>query len=201
MRAVDWLPYQRKTFNTPAFPGYISGHSTFSRSAAEVLTAITGTPFFPGGLASFTANANAYLVFERGPTQTTTLQWATYYDAADLAGQSRRWGGIHVREDDYKGRIIGSQSGKQVWKLAQRYWDGSILTEDVSPTLGFQPGGGVVIKAPCRRGLYYHLEGTTDLTNWTVIGSEILATDSVIKFSDPSANGTPKFYRVVWVAK
>ena len=166
-----------------------------------MLTAITGTPFFPGGLASFTANANAYLVFERGPTQTTTLQWATYYDAADLAGQSRRWGGIHVREDDYKGRIIGSQSGKQVWKLAQRYWDGSILTEDVSPTLGFQPGGGVVIKAPCRRGLYYHLEGTTDLTNWTVIGSEILATDSVIKFSDPSANGTPKFYRVVWVAK
>ncbi|HUF62741.1 MAG TPA: hypothetical protein VMN36_11750 [Verrucomicrobiales bacterium] len=41
MRAVDWLPYQRKTFNTPAFPGYVSGHSTFSRAAAEVIGAVS----------------------------------------------------------------------------------------------------------------------------------------------------------------
>ena len=34
----------------PAFAGYVSGHSTFSRAAAEVLTAFTGDPFFPGGL-------------------------------------------------------------------------------------------------------------------------------------------------------
>ena len=33
---VDWVPYQRPTFVTPSFPGYISGHSTFSRAAAEV---------------------------------------------------------------------------------------------------------------------------------------------------------------------
>ena len=31
------MPYQKRTFVTPAFPGYISGHSTFSRAAAEVL--------------------------------------------------------------------------------------------------------------------------------------------------------------------
>ena len=47
--AADWLPYQKRTFVTPAFPGYISGHSTFSRAAAEVLAAITGSEFFPGG--------------------------------------------------------------------------------------------------------------------------------------------------------
>ena len=34
--AETWLPYQRDTFVTPAFAGYISGHSTFSRAAAEV---------------------------------------------------------------------------------------------------------------------------------------------------------------------
>ena len=48
--AVDWVPYQRSTFVTPAFPGYVSGHSTFSRAAAEVMTAFTGDAYFPGGL-------------------------------------------------------------------------------------------------------------------------------------------------------
>ncbi|HRX86232.1 MAG TPA: hypothetical protein P5572_14525, partial [Phycisphaerae bacterium] len=37
IRALDWVAYQRRTFVTPAFPGFVSGHSTFSRSAAEVL--------------------------------------------------------------------------------------------------------------------------------------------------------------------
>src|SRR5207302_5089369 len=48
-----WVPYQLPTFVTPSFPGYISGHSTFSRAAAEVLTAITGSEFFPGGLSEW----------------------------------------------------------------------------------------------------------------------------------------------------
>ena len=45
-----WVPYQLPTFVTPAFQGYTSGHSTFSRAAAEVLTAFTGSEYFPGGL-------------------------------------------------------------------------------------------------------------------------------------------------------
>src|SRR5262249_4567455 len=60
-RAVDWIPYQRKTFVTPAFPGFTSGHSTFSRAAAEVLTRFTGSPFFPGGLGEFHTRAHEYL--------------------------------------------------------------------------------------------------------------------------------------------
>ncbi|HYY76036.1 MAG TPA: hypothetical protein VE644_06920, partial [Gaiellaceae bacterium] len=43
IRAVEWVPYQRPTFVTPAFAGYVSGHSTFSRAAAEVLAAFTGS--------------------------------------------------------------------------------------------------------------------------------------------------------------
>src|SRR5439155_12592378 len=66
--AANWVPYQKKTFVTPAFPGYISGHSTFSRAAAEVLAAITGSPFFPDGLGTYTAPANTGLTFEKGPT-------------------------------------------------------------------------------------------------------------------------------------
>ena len=38
---IDWVPYQRDTFVTPPFAGYVSGHSTFSRSAAEVMALFT----------------------------------------------------------------------------------------------------------------------------------------------------------------
>src|SRR5213076_280535 len=102
-----------------------SGHSTFSRSAAEVLTAVTGSPFFPGGIGTFTAPADTGLRFERGPSQDLQLQWGTYYDAADQAGLSRIWGGIHPPIDDFSGRRAGSQTGQDVWALAQKYFDGS----------------------------------------------------------------------------
>ena len=86
--AEDWVPYQRSTFVTPAFAAYLSGHSTFSRAAAEVLTRLTGSEFFPGGLSTHEVAAGE-LEFEAGPTSTVLLQWATYYDAADQAGISR----------------------------------------------------------------------------------------------------------------
>jgi hypothetical protein len=44
--AENWWPYQRPSFVTPPFAGYVSGHSTYSRAAAEVLTALTGSAYF-----------------------------------------------------------------------------------------------------------------------------------------------------------
>lgn len=120
-----WVPYQLPTFVTPAFQGYISGHSTFSRAAAEVLVGITGSPYFPGGLASWTVAKGAFK-FEAGPSSDVVLQWATYYDAADQAGQSRLYGGIHVEADDFVGRIVGSTCGKDAWALAQAYYAGRV---------------------------------------------------------------------------
>ncbi len=125
VRAIDWIPYQRRTFVTPAFPAFISGHSTFSRAAAEVLASFTGSPFFPGGMGSFHASANHYLVFEQGPSADVELQWATYFDAADQAGQSRIYGGIHITPDDYVGRRLGSQIGHDAYAHARAFFDGS----------------------------------------------------------------------------
>ncbi|CAN5227866.1 hypothetical protein BH09ACT13_BH09ACT13_00890 [soil metagenome] len=122
--AVEWLPYQLPTFVTPAFPGYVSGHSTFSRAAAEVLTAFTGDEFFPDGLLEWRV-PKGELKTEAGPTKDLTLQWATYFDAADAAGTSRLYMGIHISPDDFAGRKIGSTCGKAAWARAQRYFDGS----------------------------------------------------------------------------
>jgi len=118
-----WIPYQLPTFVTPSFQGYVSGHSTFSRAAAEVLTAITGSEYFPGGLSEWTVKQGSFRI-EAGPTNDVVLQWATYYDAADQAGQSRLYGGIHVQADDFTGRMVGSTCGKDAWLLAQRYYAG-----------------------------------------------------------------------------
>ena len=54
-----------------------------------------------------------------------TLQWATFFDAADQAGQSRLWGGIHIAHDDYVGRRTGSQVGLWAVARARRFYDGS----------------------------------------------------------------------------
>ena len=124
--AVDWKPFQAATFVTPGFPGYTSGHSTFSRASAEVLTNFTGSEFFPGGLMEFTAPSGDFLKFEDGPSQNLVLQYATYFDAADAAGDSRLWGGIHIVADDFMGRVTGSVIGQEAYALAQRYYAGTV---------------------------------------------------------------------------
>ena len=94
--AENWWPYQRPSFVTPPFAGYVSGHSTYSRAAAELLTELTGSPYFPGGMSGFEVIANEFLVFEEGPSVDMVLQWATYRDASDQCSLSRIWGGIHL---------------------------------------------------------------------------------------------------------
>jgi hypothetical protein len=122
--AEHWWPYQRPSFVTPPFAGYISGHSTYSRAAAEVLTLLTGDAYFPGGVGEFRIKKNAFLVFEDGPSVDLTLQWATYRDAADQTSLSRIWGGIHPPADDIPGRFIGARIGIQAFLLAERYFAG-----------------------------------------------------------------------------
>ncbi len=123
--AGDWWPYQRPSFITPPFAGYVSGHSTFSRAAAEVMTLITGDEYFPGGMGIFDALMNEYLVFEEGPSIDIELQWAKYRDASDQASLSRLWGGIHPPIDDVPGRQTGQKIGPEAHEFAKGYFTGS----------------------------------------------------------------------------
>lgn len=132
--AENWWPYQRSSFVTPPFAGYISGHSTFSRAAAEVMTLLTGDEFFPGGLGEFYCKKNKFLVFEDGPSVDLTLQWATYRDASDQCSLSRIWGGIHPPADDIPGRLIGEKIGVDAFILAERYFSGQITSVERVPS-------------------------------------------------------------------
>jgi hypothetical protein len=119
----NWWPYQRPNFVTPPFSGYISGHSTFSRSAAELLTLATGDEYFPGGMGVFVAPQNEFLEFEIGPSEEIVLQWATYRDASDQCSLSRIWGGIHPPVDDIPGRQNGLVIGPLAFEKANNLFN------------------------------------------------------------------------------
>ncbi len=199
MRAEDWMPYQRATFVTPAFPGYVSGHSTFSRAAAEVLTAMTGSAFFPGGMGTFTARANEFLEFEEGPSTDIVLQWATYYDAADQAGISRLYGGIHVPADDGPGRIMGSQCGIAAWDQALKYFDGSITNEPYAAHVSFDSAEAGWLDWTALRGAFYRVQQTDTLTNdFTDLSGWIRATETMESLPIPNEpDSTEGFFRVI----
>lgn len=123
MRGELWQPYQPTTVVTPPFPEFISGHSIFSSAGAEILERFTGSPAFGGSvtLAAGSSRVEPGLV----PAHDVTLSWPTFRDAADQAGLSRRYGGIHFVQGDVQSRAIGKLLGAQVWARAQSYFDGT----------------------------------------------------------------------------
>src|SRR5712692_11554960 len=113
----------RSYLPTPPFSSYVSGHSAFSTAAAEVLKRSTGSDYFGG---SFTAEPGSSLI-EPGltPSNPVRLSWSTFSEAADQAGMSRRYGGIHFENDDLVGRALGRLVANEVWRKAITYIDPS----------------------------------------------------------------------------
>jgi hypothetical protein len=116
-----WVPYQKTTSPTPAFPEHVSGHSTFSAAAAEVLKSFTGSDMLG---TSYTKSAGS-LVTEPGiPSADVTLRWATFTAAAEQAGISRIYGGIHFDNANAAGLTLGRQVGTRAFAKAQGLWQG-----------------------------------------------------------------------------
>ncbi|KAK9815847.1 hypothetical protein WJX72_010711 [[Myrmecia] bisecta] len=116
MKGDQWKPYQLDTSLTPAFPSYTSGHSTFSAAAAEVLASFTMSDEFEY---SYLIKKGSSTI-EPGltPHEDVEIRWSTFSQAADQAGISRRYGGIHFKNDDLAGRSIGRLIGAQAWARA-----------------------------------------------------------------------------------
>jgi len=117
---AEWMPYQQAGSVTPPFPEYVSGHSAFSATAAEVLKLFTGSDEF-GMKATVEAGSST---IEPGmvPSRDIRLSWPTFTVAAEEAGISRRYGGIHFELADNAGRLIGREVGRQAFYKAQSFY-------------------------------------------------------------------------------
>jgi hypothetical protein len=126
-----WIPYQPSTFPTPPFPEFISGHSTFSAAGAAVLKLFTGSDVF-GYSVTFPPKSSK---IEPGltPSHPVTLEWQTFTEAANQAGISRRYGGIHFKTADLTGRAVGKIVGYLAWIKAEGLWSGHDCDADQRP--------------------------------------------------------------------
>jgi vanadium-dependent haloperoxidase-like protein len=122
IRGEEWFPYQLSTFPTPPFPEYCSGHSTFSAAGAEILKLFTGSDRF-GFSVTLPAGSSR---IEPGavPAEDVTLSWRTFAHAADEAGISRRYGGIHFEQGDLDARSVGPLVARKAWAKARSYIEG-----------------------------------------------------------------------------
>ena len=93
----SWAPL----IPTPPFPEYVSGHSTFSGAAAALLTALNGGDAFP-----FTLNTAGLFGLSR--------HFDRFSQAAEEAGLSRIYGGIHYLVSNTEGQIAGRRVGAYV---------------------------------------------------------------------------------------
>jgi hypothetical protein len=117
----NWLPYQLLNVVTPAFPEYVSGHSTFSAAGRTVLTMFYGNNDAFGAKVTIPARTSA---IEPGvtPAKDMVLSWKTLTESADEAGMSRRYGGIHFYSGDQQGRALGRLIGYNDTNWAQNYY-------------------------------------------------------------------------------
>jgi hypothetical protein len=128
-----WRPYQLATVVTPPFPEFFSGHSVFSAASAEVLKSFTGSDAF--GYQVTIPKGSSIGEVGLVPASDLTLSFPTFSDAANAAGMSRRWGGIHFAQGDLTGRSLGRVIGAMVWTRARSYFDGTAYpSESISIT-------------------------------------------------------------------
>ena len=60
------------------------------------------------------------------PANDLRLHWPTFSDAANQAGLSRRYGGIHFEQADLEARAAGRRVAELAWARAQSYINGDL---------------------------------------------------------------------------
>ena len=93
-------PSFKSLITTPPFPSYMSGHSTFSAAAATVLSSLYGAH------RSFTVTSDGL--------PGVTRSYTSFVQAAQEAGMSRIYGGIHYMFDNTEGLACGQKVGSYV---------------------------------------------------------------------------------------
>lgn len=127
----NWTPL----IATPPFPSYTSGHSTFSSAAAAVLARFFGTD-----RVTFTTATD--------DLPGVTRSFSSFSDAAEEAGMSRIYGGIHWQFDNTDGQQSGEAIGNYVYDhvlTRNRPWRGRVADLPVWPRMA---GPFVTVERP-----------------------------------------------------
>lgn len=150
----EWQPYQSVTFVTPPFPEFTSGHSAFSMAAAKTIASFVGSDTFYDGvtlgtydlddvpgidlLGEYVATGLLFENFEG--TEPVVLRWNTLTEAAEEAGISRLYGGIHMQD----GNLRGLEIGENVASQAEIRWQ-ALFTRGGDDVIHCDRKGGLVI--------------------------------------------------------
>ena len=163
----------------PPFPEYTSGHSTFSKTAATVLTL-----FFGRDDISFTA---------RSDTLPGVLRSFTSLSAcADEVGMSRIYGGIHY--------MFANLAGKRCGDAVARYAVQNYLLrrEDLPCLMCDQAEPGKLrFRLHGWPGVRYAIEAAPDFTHWTRVAETEARTGGTEFVIDAHAGLPLGFFRAV----
>jgi hypothetical protein len=100
LKDAAWTPL----IPTPSFPTYTSGHSGFSMAGASVLADFFGTDNI-----AFTTGTTSLLL-----PSGTMRSFTSFSQAAQEAGMSRIYGGIHFEFDNLSGQQLGQSVATNV---------------------------------------------------------------------------------------
>ncbi|MFW7381078.1 MAG: vanadium-dependent haloperoxidase [Oligoflexus sp.] len=100
---ASWEPL----LTTPPFPDYVSGHSTFSEAAGQIIAL-----FFGSEQIAFSARSDALPGVVRS--------YQNIFRAVDEAGRSRVYGGIHFQFADHSGLMAGARMANHVFQTKLR---------------------------------------------------------------------------------
>lgn len=166
-----WTPL----ITTPPFPEYTSGHSTFSRSSATTLARFFGTDAIP-----FSTVSNGL--------PNVTRHYAGFSAAADEAGISRIYGGIHFQSANIAGQMSGhSLAG---------FLNDTYLTplNDLEFAQINKVQGACSLEILVTPGQSYSIQASSDFETWEQIGV-ITSNTGVAHFIDVNAPAGKRFYR------
>lgn len=126
MKGEEWRPYSPDEFLCPAFPSYVSGHSTVSGACAEALKLWTASDEFGVEV----KRVPGILTEPHNLGDTVTLKFPTFSKASEMAGQSRVLGGYHIQADNVAGLEMGRKVAQEAFKFYKKHLGETAETSD-----------------------------------------------------------------------
>jgi membrane-associated phospholipid phosphatase len=175
--ATEADPDWQQNLNSPPFPTYTSGHSTFSKASATVLALFFGTDSI-----SFTTTSDSLPGVYRSYTSLS--------GCADEVGMSRIYCGIHFQFDNRAGKLCGQ-------KIAQFVSANYLLPNAQLPSIHLESinSGTPILYLHGHAGSTFVLETTGDFKQWLPIATNIAQPGGVI-FADSTRSAEQRFYRI-----